>query len=55
LAKSGEPMNRQNPAENGKKIAGDGDLAGYAALQLTKMRQLRPLRVACISPHITMD
>jgi hypothetical protein len=45
----------ENPAENGKQNAGDGDLTGYSMLQLTKMRQLRPVRVASNSPDITMD
>jgi hypothetical protein len=45
----------QNPAQFGKETAGRGDLAGYAGVQLPKMRQLRPMRVASNPPHITMD
>jgi hypothetical protein len=48
-------MDQKKPAENGKLTAVRGDLAGYSGDQLTKMRQLRAMRVASISPRITMD
>jgi hypothetical protein len=48
-------MDKKKPAENGKGVAVRGDLAGYSGHQLTKLRQLRAMRVASISPRITMD